>query len=146
MNLYFDASALVKVFVEENESAEMRKVTEEAGTLATSLITRAEVESALAKGVRMGNLRVEDGDTARDAFRQRWRYLQRLPVTEPLVAQAGRLTWSQGLRGYDSIQLATALTWQEHIASPVTFACFDRRLQSAAAEAGLEPYPRFSTA
>lgn len=141
MNLYLDSSALVKIFVQEPESAEVRELTEGTEALATSLVSRAEVESALAKGVRMGSLKPREGQSVRDAFLRRWRNLQRLPVTEPLTARAGRLIWTFGLRGYDSIQLASALSWQEILASPVTFACFDRRLSAAAASAGLTPFP-----
>ena len=41
-----------------------------------------------------------------------------------------------GLRGYDSVQLAAAHQLHEHFALPLTFACFDRRLNQAATIAG----------
>ena len=36
------------------------------------------------------------------------------------------------LRGYDSVQLAAAHNLQEQFDLPLTFACFDRRLNQAA--------------
>jgi hypothetical protein len=36
------------------------------------------------------------------------------------------------LRGYDSVQLAAAHILQEQFDLPLTFACFDRRLNQAA--------------
>lgn len=37
-----------------------------------------------------------------------------------------------GLRGYESVQLAAAHQLNGHFALPLTFACFDRRLNQAA--------------
>jgi len=42
------------------------------------------------------------------------------------------------LRGYDSVQLAAAHELHRGSDQPVTFACFDRRLQQAAALMRLE--------
>ncbi len=36
------------------------------------------------------------------------------------------------LRSYDGVQLAAAHQLHEHFALPLTFACFDRRLNQAA--------------
>ena len=45
---------------------------------------------------------------------------------------AGRYADGFALRGYDSIQLAAAQQLQSTIEQPLTFACFDRRLNQAA--------------
>ena len=45
---------------------------------------------------------------------------------------AGRFADGFALRGYDSVQLAAAYTLQRTTAQPLTFACFDRRLNQAA--------------
>ena len=49
MNLYLDASALVKCFVTEIGSAEVRAVMDAAELVGTVSMTRMEVESAFAK-------------------------------------------------------------------------------------------------
>jgi predicted nucleic acid-binding protein len=64
-----------------------------------------------------------------------------LPVTELLVSRAETLAWDYGLRGYDAIQLASALTWQESIGEDVVLACFDSQLWEAASKAGVQAWP-----
>jgi hypothetical protein len=45
------------------------------------------------------------------------------------------------LRGFDSVQLASALTWQESVGSEIVLATFDQQLWDAAKRAGLEARP-----
>jgi predicted nucleic acid-binding protein len=62
-------------------------------------------------------------------------------ATETLVARADGLAWELGLRGYDAVHLASALSWQEGLGAEVTLATFDRRLWEAAGGRGLRPLP-----
>jgi len=71
-----------------------------------------------------------------------WPDLFRLQVTEVLVARAGEMAFKQDLRGYDAVQLASALTWAEELAETVTFATFDHRLWNVVTEHPLlAPFP-----
>ncbi len=65
----------------------------------------------------------------------------RVPVTEALVARAEALAWAHGLRGYDAVQLAAALTWQDALGREIVLATFDRQLWEAASQAGLRAWP-----
>ena len=109
--------------------------------MATHVISRAEVAAALAKAVRPEVLRADEGMLCLRRFRKDWPNLVRLGVSELLVAHADMLAWNHGLRGYDAVNLAAASLWQEMLAQPVTFACFDSRLRAAARELGLLIYP-----
>jgi hypothetical protein len=62
-------------------------------------------------------------------------------VTEVLVARADGLAWEHGLRGYDAVQLASALVWQDAIGRDVAFATFDQALLHAAVTTGLQGWP-----
>ena len=53
MNLYLDASALVKRYLSEPGTPETRRVIDTADVQGTTVVSRAEVASALAKTVRM---------------------------------------------------------------------------------------------
>jgi hypothetical protein len=55
--------------------------------------------------------------------------------------RAETMAWEHGLRGYDAMHLAAALSWQELFGAPVTLASFDRSLWAAAANAGLLVWP-----
>jgi predicted nucleic acid-binding protein len=141
MILYLDASALVKRYVVEPGSAEVLRRIGEARAVGTVAISRAEVAAALAKAARFGLLTSEIAQSAHQAFRQDWPDFIRLPVTEPLLDRSADLAWDLGLRGYDAVQLAAGLSWQEALEAPVSFATFDRHLWAASGRAGLIPFP-----
>jgi predicted nucleic acid-binding protein len=65
--------------------------------------------------------------------------------TEALVERAEGLAWEHGLRGYDAVQLASALSWQESVGEEVLLATFDQQLWEAAKRAGLKPWPDHPT-
>jgi hypothetical protein len=143
--LYVDASALVKRYVVEPYSREVIALTGAADAVATSLITRAEVAAAFARAVRTGILDDTGGRRAQRKFAREWPDLVRMPVTEALVARAEALAWEHGLRGYDTVQLATALTWHDAVGRDVVLATFDRQLWEAAPRAGLQSWPEALT-
>jgi predicted nucleic acid-binding protein len=139
--LYLDASALVKRYVAERGSGEVVAAVAAASWAGTAVISRAETAAALAKAVRMGIITQEDATAALTRFQREWPHFIRLQVTEALVARAAALAWSHGLRGYDAVHLAAALTWQDAMGQPVRVATFDRLLWQAARQAGLEVFP-----
>ena len=141
MILYLDASALVKRYVAERGSDEVIALTAGADATATSLVSRAEVAAALARAVRLGALDGEGGRRAQLRLSREWPDLVRVPLTEALVSRAEALAWDHGLRGYDAVQLAAALTWQDAIGADVVLATFDRQLWNAAPGAGLRAWP-----
>jgi uncharacterized protein len=141
MTLYLDSSALVKLYAEEAGSLEMVDLVDGATTVATSSISCVEVASALARGVRSGLLAATAGREAHATFSEECHALVQVPVTERIVRRAQELVWDAGLRGYDAVQLASALTWEERIGSRVTLATFDTRLARAGAAAGLAVWP-----
>ena len=141
MILYLDASALVKRYVAELGSPEVSSAISRAEATGTALLSRAEVEAALAKAVRLQALAQEEGLASLQVFRNEWLDLVRVQVTEMVVAQAGNLAWDHGLRGYDAVHLAAAWAWQGALGERVTLATFDRHLWAAAESAGLEAYP-----
>jgi uncharacterized protein len=141
MTAYFDASALVKRYVTEQWSAETTELSAGAQAVATSLVSRAEVAAAFAKAVRVGILTETQARQAQRTFARDWPDLARVPVTEALVARAGALAWDHGLRGYDAVQLASALTYQEAVGSEILMATFDTPLWKAAQREGLNAWP-----
>jgi hypothetical protein len=141
MIAYLDASALVKRYVVERGSRETVALAATAEMIATAIVSRAEVAAALAKGVRIGIVKDDIARNARRQFGQDWPDFVRVPVTEALVARADALAWEQELRGYDAVQLASALTWQESVGEEIVLATFDRQLWDAAKRTGLQVWP-----
>lgn len=141
MIVYSDASALVKLYVAERESEEVMELFADAKVLGTSVISGAEVAAAFARATCLGALDHDSGRHVQRRFSREWPDLARVPVTEALVSRAGTLAWGYGLRAYDAVQLASALTWQESIAEEVVLATFDRQLWEAAPAAGVQVWP-----
>ena len=107
--VYLDTSSLVKLYVEQTGSDEVRRELAEASVAATSLVAYAEARAAFAR------LRREDDITA-SAFRAVKRdldndwpgYLMVAPTID-LCRFAGDLAERYHLRGFDSIHLASFL-------------------------------------
>ncbi len=141
MNLYLDTSALIKRYVNEAGSPDVREWVRSADDKATVLITRAEMSAAINRLLRMKFLTQEDYAKAFEEFRSDWRDYHRLPVTEPLVARADTLAGEHNLRGYDAVHLAAALTWQELLELPVTVVTYDKELAKAVRAIGMAVLP-----
>lgn len=141
MIAYLDASALVKRYVIERGSRETIALTADAEITATSIVSRAEVAAALGKAARTGLVTQNVARNAQRSFASDWPDLARVPVTEALVERAEALAWEHGLRGYDAVQLASALTWRESVGQEIVVATFDRQFWQAATETGLKAWP-----
>jgi uncharacterized protein len=141
MMLYLDTSALVKRYLLEHGSTAVAALIAQADVVGTAVITRAEAVAAFAKAVRVGALLQEDAQQAVKAFRADWSSYARWQIGEALIARADTLAWELGLRGYDAVHLAAALTWQEAMGQPITLAAYDRQLWQAAAQMGLSVFP-----
>jgi PIN domain nuclease of toxin-antitoxin system len=62
--IYLDTSALLKRYIQETGSEEVRKLLEEADEIATGVITRVETASAIARLVRSQAITAEEGKQA----------------------------------------------------------------------------------
>jgi predicted nucleic acid-binding protein len=141
MILYLDTSAIVKRYIRESGSQDVEHAVHRATFSGSAFITRAEVAAAFAKAVRIKLLDQESARQNLETFRQDWNDYERLEVSEVVVARADDMAWQHGLRGYDAVQLAAALIWQETLESAVTFATYDKNLWVVARQVGLEPFP-----
>jgi len=137
---YLDASALVKRYADEAGSDWVRRITElDAGnTVMVAEVTLVEVAAALA-----AKQRATDGITLEERNRALSRFLQDcdegfliLPVDRLVVDRSVELTQNHRLRGYDAIQLASALIVADLLTSqslqPPHFVVGDRNLLAAA--------------
>ena len=141
MVLYLDTSALVKCYVKESGSVETVAAVEEALLVGTVVLSRVEISAAFAKAVRTGSLMKREARAALEKFREEWKDLVRIQVTDVLVNRADAYAWEHGLRGYDALQLTAAVIWQETLGEMITFATYDGHLMGTAVKEGLTPFP-----
>lgn len=109
MTLYLDTSALVKLYVVEAGSDDVIQWIADATSVWTSLVTFPEARSALGRRLRERSLSQLDHEEILVQLDQDWRELNTVHVDPALAVAAGALCTGHGLRGFDSIQLASAL-------------------------------------
>ncbi len=141
MILFCDTSALLKLFIDEQDSESMIKARSSSEGIAVCRITWAESMAAFAQRTRFKGANQVGLAQARSMFEQAWPGFAIADVTQSLVEKAGVFSEAFALRGYDSVQLAAAHQLHEQFALPLTFACFDRRLNQAAKLLKLEVLP-----
>jgi predicted nucleic acid-binding protein len=136
--LYLDTSALVKLYVREAGSTLIQRQLDAAETAATSMVAYAEARAAFARRLREGAATPARHRARLAQLNQDWPHYAQVELSQSLVRQAGDIAEIYGLRGFDSIHLASALWLKESISLPLAFAAFDERLVAAAQAAGLE--------
>lgn len=138
MILFCDSSALVKLYLQEDDSGAVRSQAAASELLAVCRIAWVEVMSALARRARERPQDTAAIATARERFEADWpRYLC-LDLTQELAQLAGDYADMFALRAYDSVQLAAAELARREMPGELQFACFDARLIRAAKVLGIE--------
>ena len=141
MILYLDASAMVKLYVDEDGARQARQGVQDAEVVATSEIAYVEIRAALARRHREGALKPTDyRRSLRDLHADLPRFFL-IAVSSQLVRSAGDIAEKHHLRAYDAVHLASGLAVQTQAGESVSFACWDRSLAEAAAKAGLHRFP-----
>ena len=137
MILYLDTSALVKLYVREAGSAQVRREANAAEAVATSVVAYAEARAAFARLLR-------ERPASRNRHRQRvdqldrdWGRYAAVELTPAVAHRSGEIAELHRLRGFNAIHLASALWLQSAYSGDLVFLAFDRRLSRAAAAGGL---------
>lgn len=142
MTVYVDSSALVKRYVDEEGSEELRGLLTGGHLAASATVTYVEIASALSKAARLGRLREDEARRAFAAFESDWQAsIVQIQTTEHVLHQAAELVWRHGLRGCDALQLAAAVWFQKETSEPVLFATYDQALAAAARKERVRVWP-----
>lgn len=116
--IYLDSSAIVKLAIEEPESAALRRYLRRRRPLVSSALARAEVARAL---LPLGEAAVRRGQEVLSR-------LELVRISDRILAAAGSLP-PEELRTLDAIHLATAQQLAADLARLVTY---DERMSAAA--------------
>ena len=131
MILYLDTSSLVKIFVDEEGSDEVRGLVDQARWVSTSVIAYPEARSAFARQSREGALSPRGHRIVKTNLDASWDQFLVLRVTDEIRSRAGDVAEAYALRGFDSLHLASYLELS-HYVSNAQFSSFDVRLNQAA--------------
>jgi predicted nucleic acid-binding protein len=111
----------------------VRQLVAEASVVATSVVAYAETRAALARLRRNGALTAAALTSVKREFEQQWPTYLTLDATDSLCRAAGELAEQYGLRGFDSLHLATLGEVSRRAGIDATrFSSFDDRLNQAA--------------
>ena len=136
MTLYLDTSSLIKLYIEEPGSDEVRQDLGQADTAATSTVSYAEARATFARLRRDRKLTPAMFQMVKRDFDADWSKLAIIEPTVSVCRTAGALAERYRLRGCDSIQLATFLELaRERHPAETRFSSFDRILNRAATSA-----------
>ena len=139
---YFDASALVKLLIQEDGTDIAVALWDNCEVACSSMLSYAEVRAALAAAHRHDRI---DGRQLRNVEQQWdrfWAATHTVALSDPLVRRAGDLCRDQALRGADGIHVASALTLKISPAVDVIVVAWDARLSRAARNTGLRVAPQ----
>jgi len=141
---YFDSSALVKYYAQETGINWVRGLidVQPANEIFTALVTGAEIVAALKRRERMNLITAIDVAAALAVFKNQFRIrFKALRTSDAVVDRAMELAEKHKLRGYDAIQLASALLIEERMTiqgvGPLTLISADIELNQAAQAEGL---------
>jgi uncharacterized protein len=142
--VYLDTSALVKRYLTETGSAWIVTLTDPSSgnSVAVAEITRVEAAAALAARHRTGTVTLAERDSLVALLLRHFdiEYII-APWSDAIADRAVRLTQQHRLRGYDAVQLATALDTQATLLAAgllgLTFVAADDDLLDAARAEGL---------
>ncbi|TCO58621.1 type II toxin-antitoxin system VapC family toxin [Actinocrispum wychmicini] len=144
MSVFADSSALVKLYANEPGAEVVRA----RGVMVISQLSRVEVPSAIWKKHRRGQLSQQEAATLVGWFEADYhgttgeepRFVV-VPASTAVLEAATRIVRIHGLRGYDAVQLASAVLVAEADPESREFAVFDKQLRSAALAEGLALVP-----
>jgi len=137
MILFCDTSALLKLYVTEAGSEELKLLVQEAEAVAVCRIAWAEAFAVLSRRAREVPEDAITIEQAKAALAADWPHYVVLEIDQTLVERAGEYADTFALRGYDSIQLAAAFETARISQTPIFFACYDLRLNKAAKLLGM---------
>jgi len=136
--LYLDTSALIKLYVNEPGAEVVRAAVAKAKLIHAHWIAYPEMRAALARLHRMGRQTADAYKQHKREFESDWKAVRAIMPDERILRRAGEFAERFGLRGYDSVHLASAESLLAgHGKNFLYFASFDRTLNEAAAELGL---------
>lgn len=136
--VYFDASAFVKLVVEEEGSELAATLWDGCDAAVSSRLAYPEVRAALAAAGRGQRLDPDDQRRAEATWEEFWAATRAVELTEPITTHAGALAGEHALRGADAVHLASGLALGT---ASTLFAAWDQRLRSGAGTAGLHLAP-----
>ena len=134
MIAYFDTAAVIPLIIEELSTESCTLMWNESSRVVSTRLLYPEARAALAKAQRMGRLSPSQLRAAVDELDALLVQIDHIEVSEELAQVAGEMAQAHGLRGYDAVHLAAAVTVAD---GDLVLVTGDADLAAAAGELGL---------
>lgn len=135
MIAYFETSALIKVFIEEEGSETAARTWDAVDARVSSRLTYPEARAALAAARRADRLSRRALESAKAELESRFEQIDVIEVGDQVAREAGELAEALGLRAYDAVHLASVLMLRS---SDLVLATWDQDLLQAAESLGVD--------
>lgn len=136
--VYFDASAMVKALLAEEDAALARQLWDECDVAVASRLVYPEVCAALAAAERNHSLARADAEAVREDWEAAWAAIRPVELSPAVARAAGEVARRHALRGADAVHLASAMAVAP---AGLVMAVWDRQLHAGARSAGLAVAP-----
>lgn len=136
--VYFDASAFVKLLVEEPGTELAVALWDGCDAAVSSRLAYPEVRAALAAAHRSHDLDRDGLEQAEETWAELWGATRPVELTPAVGRHAGDLAREFSLRGADAVHLASALAMSDQ---SLIVAVWDQRLHTGAISARLAVAP-----
>ncbi len=137
MTVYLDTSNLVKLYIDEPDSHDVRALVDHADVVVTSAIAYPEARATFARRRRERLMTAAEAAAAVRQLDADWGRLVTIPLHEDLTRAAGRLAEMHHVRGCDAVHLAAFEDLVSRAGDEdVQFSCADQRLVKAARRLG----------
>lgn len=136
MIVYFESSALLKLFLDEPDAQLALQIWNDASEVVTSEISYLEVHAGLARAVRENPPRLSktNHDRAKEQFGELWLEVTSIGVSTELIERASYVADEHALRAYDALHFAAVLDIAD---DEILLATTDQELERAAKAAGI---------
>jgi predicted nucleic acid-binding protein len=135
---FWDSSALIPCLIQQDATTKARQWLRKHPRPVVCWFTVVEINSALARLLREGDLSRSGHEVAMKQLRRlESRWVEVLP-TAGMRRLANELLYKYELRAADVLQLASAMVWCNEHPRSRSFITLDARLASAAASAGFQ--------
>jgi len=138
---FWDSSALIQLFVEQDQSVILRKIVKDDTDIVVWWGTILECESAIARLRRECIVTVDQEEQIRSKLKIASSCWIEIMPGEQVRQVASRLLINHPLRTADSLQLAAAITWAGAPVQDDCFVCLDSKLKEAARKEGFSLLP-----
>ena len=137
MTVYYDSSALLKIYIQEEYSDFIRNSILNNQFNNISTLSYIEIHSVFSRLFNNFQISKDELIFLKESFNHDFKIFLQIPIDIRLIKRASELTYLTNLRTLDSIHLATIEFLKFSTDEEFLFACFDKKLMDAAISLGI---------